>query len=122
VPIRAEITGSSASERIVADRRQFIRAEIWNSSTASALGVTAHGDVPVLSLCRALIRAGHDPALPLHAYRQKNGFRPETILCLTVRSIGEAARLEVNSRGTAFVRHRPRRRAAPPIAFREAAE
>jgi hypothetical protein len=43
-----------------------------------------------------LVDAGHDPSRPLEAWR--NG-----VLCLGVRSIGEAAGLRVNNKGTAFV-------------------
>lgn len=52
---------------------------------------------PVLELCRALVAAGHDPASRLDAYRGD-------VLCLQVRSIGEAARLEINGHGTGFKR------------------
>jgi hypothetical protein len=64
------------------------RAELIGSNGASALGVEAHGPSPVLALCRALIEAGHDPATPLHAYRDHT-------LALKVRSIGEGAKLTV---------------------------
>ena len=47
-----------------------------------------------------------NPALSLQA------FRGDT-LCLTVRSIGEAARLEINAQGTDFIPHRARRAASP---------
>jgi hypothetical protein len=48
------------------------------------------------SLCRRLIDAGYDPALPLVAYRGST-------LAPRVRSIGEGARFEVSHRGTGFV-------------------
>jgi hypothetical protein len=70
----------------------IIRAEIVGDDTAVALGVTAHAPAPVLKLCTLLIEAGHDPAMPLHAYRGD-------MLCLKVRSIGEGARLECNHTG-----------------------
>jgi len=54
-----------------------------------------------------LVDAGHDTGLPLEAWR--NG-----VLCLRVRSIGEAAGLEINAHSTGFISSR-RRRAAPPI-------
>lgn len=54
-----------------------------------------------------LVDAGHDPGLPLEAWR--NG-----VLCLRVRSIGEAAGLEINAHGTGFILSCARR-AAPPI-------
>ncbi|MFY9839327.1 MAG: hypothetical protein WAK55_23200 [Xanthobacteraceae bacterium] len=46
-------------------------------------------------MCRKLVEAGHDPATPLEAWRGKT-------LCLLVRSIGEAARLEVSGEGVGF--------------------
>jgi hypothetical protein len=55
-----------------------------------------------------LVGAGHDPTTPLHAYRGD-------VLCLIVRSIGEAAVLELNGDGTGF-RRRRKPDAAPPIA------
>jgi hypothetical protein len=71
------------------------KAELIGADCAAALGIEAHGSSPVFALCRALIEAGHDPATPLHAYRDKT-------LALRVRSIGEAAGLEVNGDGTGF--------------------
>ena len=54
-----------------------------------------------------MVDAGHDPGLSLEAWRNHT-------LCLRVRSIGEAAGLELNGDGTGF---RPIRKpdAAPPI-------
>jgi hypothetical protein len=67
----------------------MIRAELLGLSQATAPGITVSGrHAPVLSLCRALIEAGHDPAAALEAYRG-------TTLCLRVRSIGEGAALTV---------------------------
>ena len=84
-----------------------IRATLSGDDIVTALGITAQSSSPVLALCRHLVDAGHDPATPLHAYR-------DDTLALTVRSIGEAAALEINAYGTGF---RPRRGAdaAPPI-------
>jgi hypothetical protein len=65
-----------------------IRAELSDARQCSALGITATGNAPVLTLCRRLIEAGHNPILPLEAYRG-------TTLCLRVRSIGEGAKLTV---------------------------
>jgi hypothetical protein len=70
--------------------------------------VTVTSSSPVLALCRKLFERGHDPARPLHAYRGDT-------LALRVRSIGEAARLEVNGGGTGF-RPATRSGAGPPIA------
>src|SRR5262245_52569911 len=77
--------------------QQVIRAELIESDTASACGVTASGAAPLLKLCRDLVEAGFDPATPLHAYRG-------TMLCLRVRSIGEAAQLTIDGRGIGFRR------------------
>ena len=70
------------------DKLTTIRADLIGGRTCSALGITATGHAPVLSLCRRLVAAGHDPDSPLEAYRG-------TMLCLRVRSIGEAAKLTV---------------------------
>jgi hypothetical protein len=85
-----------------------ILAQLTGSDTATALGLTAQSSSPILQLCRQLVAAGHDPALPLHAYRGQT-------LCLRIRSIGEAAGLEVNHRGTGFVA-RCEGRPAPAVA------
>jgi len=93
--------------------RNPIRSDLIGSNRASAAGLVATGHAPVTKLCRRLIEAGHDPALPLEVYRG-------TTLCLRVRSIGEGAALTVedNENGRPrFVWHRPRTcGAAPPIA------
>jgi hypothetical protein len=74
---------------------QPIRAAI-DRNTCTALGITVHGAAPVLALCRKLLEAGHDPSLPLHAYRGD-------VLALKVRSIGEGAQLRVSPHGVGFV-------------------
>jgi hypothetical protein len=83
-----------------------IRSELIGSDTCTALGVTAQGATPVLQLCRKLIEAGHDPAAAVHVFRGE-------VLALLVRSVGEAAGLEVNNKGTGFVPFRPVRAASP---------
>ena len=92
-------------------QRDPIHAELRGSDTCTALGVSAVSATPILVLCRKLIQAGYDPATPLEAWR-------DDVLCLTVRSIGEAAGLEINSHGSSFVRLRGRRTAphAAPVA------
>ena len=72
-------------------------AELIGSSTASAEGISALGNSPILKLCRLLIAADIDPGRPLHAYRHN-------MLCLTVRSIGEGAWLAVDESRTTFAR------------------
>ena len=73
-----------------------IRATLSGGDIVTALGITAQSSSPVLALCRQLLAAGHDPATPLHAYRGDT-------LALINRSIGEAANLEINGKGTGFV-------------------
>jgi hypothetical protein len=89
------------------DFRSLIRAELTGSDGCSALGITISSSSPVLALCRKLVQAGYDPSTPLEVYRGE-------ILALGIRSIGEAAALEINAYGTGF---RPRRGAdaAPPM-------
>jgi hypothetical protein len=82
--------------------RPMIRAEITGFDVASACGIAVHGSPPVIKLCGALVAAGHDPAEPMEAYRGAT-------LCLRVRSIGEAAQLEVKPGGGGF------RRVAQPM-------
>jgi hypothetical protein len=53
--------------------------------------------------------------MPLEAYRGDT-------LALRVKSIGQAAGLEVASHGAGFIRAPERRRASPLRSFREAAE
>lgn len=76
-----------------------IRAEIVCDDRCVALGIEAQEAAPVLTLCRLLLAAGHDPNRPLHAYRND-------VLALKVRAIGEAAQLEINGDGTGFRRRR----------------
>ena len=88
-----------------------IRATLSGDDIVTALGITAQSSSPVILLCRRLLDAGHDPALPLVAVRGQT-------VCLKIRSIAEAAALEINAYGTGF---RPRRGAdagspAAPIA------
>ena len=72
-----------------------IHATITRHNTCTAERIAAHGFVPVLALCRKLVAAGYDPALPLYAYRGDT-------LALKVRSIGEGAQITVgdNKSGT----------------------
>ena len=65
-----------------------IRAELIGDDQATALGIEARSAAPVLDLCRKLVAAGYDPVCALHAYR-------DATLSLRVRSIGDAAALDV---------------------------
>jgi hypothetical protein len=90
---------------------KVIHAELRGSDCASASWITVRSGNPVLKLCRELIEAGHDPRTPLEAWRCD-------VLCLRVRSIGEAANLEINGHGTGFKpRHKGER--APPVSPRQ---
>lgn len=72
-----------------------IRAELVGDSKALACGFVINSSSPLLALCRKLVDAGYDPATSLEAYR-------DDTLCLKVRSIGEAARLEIKGNGKGF--------------------
>jgi hypothetical protein len=72
-----------------------ITATLTDSDTASAEGISVTSASPVLTLCRELIKAGYDPGLPLIAMRGQ-------IVCLKVRSIGQAAKLSVTPNGVGF--------------------
>jgi len=85
------------SENSTRNNPQPIIAELIGDETCSALGLTACGASPVLELCRLLLAAGYDPDAELETYRGN-------VLCLRVRSIGEAAALEVAPRLLGFRR------------------
>jgi hypothetical protein len=73
-------------------------------------------DTPILDACRKLVHFGVDPKTPLHCFR--NGR-----LAVTVRSIGEGARLEINGNGIGFVVRRRRAMvAASPVRNSEKSE
>ena len=96
----------------------MIRAELVGGGTCTSLGITAKSGSPVLALCRKLIEAGHNPAMPLEVYRGN-------MLCIRVRSIGEAARLRMDTDKTGrpvFKREKTTARASLVEFRREAAE
>ena len=78
-----------------------LRAELEGSNRATALGISVRGHVPVLDLCRKLVEAGHNPALPLEAWRGDT-------LALRIRFIGEAAQLTVKDNNVGRPRFRGR--------------
>jgi hypothetical protein len=88
-------------------------AHLSGSSTCTGAGVTVHGPAPVLGLCRQLLAAGLDPDQAMDVYRGAT-------LALRVRSLRQAARLEINGHGTGFV-VRAIGGPAPPIASEAAA-
>lgn len=98
------------STRNFHESKAAIRAQLRGSNTATALGLTSRSSTPVLSLCHKLLAAGHDPTWPLAAYRGD-------VLCLYVRSIGEAAelRMGVSRSGTPIFKRQDGRPAAPPM-------
>lgn len=113
---------SSYQHRASARNSLPLYGELTGSNVCTAAGLTARGATPALALCRQLLAAGLDPDHALEVYR--NG-----TLALRIRSIGEAAGLEVNSHGTAFIALRERRAASPMRSgddlgpeYREAAE
>jgi hypothetical protein len=77
-----------------------IVATLTGSDTASALGLSIQSASPILSLCRALIRAGHNPTTRLEAYRG-------SMLAVRVHSLAAGAALTVDDRRTAFARWKP---------------
>ena len=95
----------SSSHRALANRNQDSRAELIGSDICTACGIRVRSTTPVLSICRGLIEAGHaDQAL--HVYRGD-------VLALTVASIAQGACLEINAKGTGFIRLRAVRTASP---------
>ena len=89
------MTATKKSAHRIARRK--IRAELIGSDECTAAGLTMSGRAPVLALCRQLIADGHDPGLSLEVWRGP-------VLCLRVRSIGEAAQLRVATHGRGFER------------------
>ena len=82
-----------------------ITARLSSDCIASVVASTIAcvGPPPVLALCRRLIEAGLPSSADLECYRGET-------LALRVRSIGEAAGLEINSGGIGFTtRSKPRR-------------
>ena len=82
------------------------RADLTGAEICTSMGLTARASTPILALCRELLAAGVDPDQALEVYRGAT-------LALQIRSIGEAAGLEVNSKGTGFVPLRAVRAASP---------
>ena len=109
VPPSEPATADAVKLNGSADLHETLRAELVGNDRAAAHGVEAHGHAPVLTLCGALVAAGHDPATSLDVYRADT-------LCLRIASIGQAARLKPSPSGVGFVRRHFRLRAAPPIA------
>jgi hypothetical protein len=81
-----------------------IIAELVDSRRCEALGIAARGHAPVLRLCALLINAGYDPAARLEVHRGAT-------LALTIRSLGEGARLTVEDNRNGRPRFRLARQA-----------
>jgi hypothetical protein len=85
-----------------------ITGRLDGSDHACSEGISATGTAPVLALCRKLVEHGYDPATPIHVFRGD-------VVALIIRSIGEAAQLEINAYGTGF-RSRREADAGPSVA------
>ena len=82
-----------------------ITAQLSSDSYATALGIIVQSPSPVLALCRKLALT-HPSSIPLNAYRGDT-------LCLRVRSIGEAAKLDINGQTRFTLRGPGNQRIAP---------
>jgi hypothetical protein len=88
-----------------------IIAELGNDRCAK-LDLLGRGEAPALDLCRKLVAAGHDPATPMHVFRQG-------ALALRIRTIGEGAKLRVTTNAAGapvFRKAAVTLAAAPPVA------
>jgi hypothetical protein len=87
----------------------MIHAQLSSDTIARSCGIEIKSPSPVLALCRRLLDEGCQSSAPLEAYRSD-------VLCLHVRSIGEAAALKVGGEGIGF---RPANQpdTAPPISL-----
>jgi hypothetical protein len=79
-----------------------ITAELSGVDTVVCCGVTTVAAAPIITLCQELVAEGFPPSTPLMVYRDGR-------LALPIRSIGEAAELEIGGKGIGFTR---RKRAA----------
>jgi hypothetical protein len=90
-----QITPFSPAVQTTCDAPHPVRCELNGTGTAVATGITVKSTTPVLTLCRRALAAGLDPNLPMEV------FRGDT-LALRIRSIGEAAGLEIRGDGVGF--------------------
>jgi hypothetical protein len=104
----ADRTSSIANPSSQSSQATSIRAELIASNCCSAHGIAAYCSAPALALCRKLVEAGYNPRMPLEVWRRNT-------LALTMRSIGEGAKLEASPRGVGFV-HRPNVRGGAQVA------
>jgi hypothetical protein len=86
-----------------------IIAQLSSDTYATALGITVQSPSPVLALCRQLVASStYGSSTPLDAYRGD-------MLCLRVRSIGEAAKLGINGQTRFTLAERGNRRTGSTI-------
>ena len=78
------LTTGAKRSGVIPRSRMMIRPELIESDRCTAASLTVRAYAPVLTMCHALIEAGHAPDHPLHAYRGET-------LALTVSSIGWGA-------------------------------
>ena len=107
---RQDVVSDWKTERVphkpIANQNQGRRAELIGSNICTACGIRVRSTTPVLSICRRLIEAGYDADQALQVYRGD-------VLALTVVSIAQGACLEINAKGTGFIRLRAVRTASP---------
>jgi hypothetical protein len=107
---RQDVVSDWKTERVphkpIANQNQGRRAELIGSNICTACGIRVRSTTPVLSICRRLIEAGYDADQALHVHRGD-------VLALTVASIAQGASLEINAKGTGFIRLRAVRTASP---------
>ena len=89
-------TNSHLNNQVATPRQESIRTELTDADRCTGAGIAVRAAAPVLAWCRQALAAGLDPETSVRCHRG------ETV-CLTVRSIAEAAALEINPRGTGFV-------------------
>jgi hypothetical protein len=92
----ARRTGRPVEKSGPMTRTNTIEAKLTGDAICTAEEHTVTAVLPVIGLCRVLVAEGYDPQSPMKVYRGDT-------LALTVRSIGEAARLCLSSKGSGFV-------------------
>ena len=85
-----------------------IIGQLSGDDTCMAAGLSVVGITTVLDLCRMLVQRGDDHKMPMEVFRHG-------VLALRIRSIGEAAKLEINGKGTRFKKCRQPVGTAPPL-------
>ena len=67
---KVSATGERPGTFRLHQRKPQIIAELIRSDTCAVLGIVAHGNTPVLALCRRLIDFGYDTDHRLEAFRE----------------------------------------------------